>query len=135
MRYTPTESEYAAVPRMSDGERLDYFLTRVFETDEVWFLKNPMRPFERSLGGTIYLPVWPYRRFASEAALEQWQDCVPSSVSLDHYLEIMLAEQVSPGALIEIMPRGEAAGCVITPVRLRSILEAMIDVGSYHLDG
>lgn len=135
MRQTPTESEYAAVPRMSDGERLDYFLTRTFETDEVWFLKTPVGSFERAVGTTLYLPVWPYRRFASEAALEQWQGCVPSSVSLDHFLYVMLAEQVSPGGFIEIMPRGEAAGCVITPTRLRSILEGMIDVGEYHLDG
>lgn len=135
MRHTPTESEYVAAPTMSDGERLEYFLTRAFETDEVWFLKRAQSPFERRVGDADVWPVWPYRRFATEAALDLWQDCVPFSVSLEHFLYSLLDERIERGALIEIMPRGEAAGCLITAGRLRSILEGMIDAGEYRLDG
>lgn len=133
MRQSPTEGEYAAAPAMSDTQRLEYFLTRAFETDEVWFLRGPA-PFERALAAGRALPVWPYRRFASEAALEHWQDCVPASVSLEHFLDHLLG-QLPAETLVEIMPRGEAVGCLVAPGRLRAILEGMMDAGEYRLDG
>ncbi len=135
MRHMPTAGEYAAAPTMTDGERRDYFLTRVFETDEVWFLKAPPRLFEREVDGCRTFPVWPYRRFASEAALEVWQDCVPSAVSLEHFLDVLLQEPHGRGVLVEIMPRGEAVGCLISAARLKDILVGMMDAGEYRLDG
>jgi len=40
MRYEPYQEEYAAVPDMTDAELMDYFLYRIFETEEVWGLKE-----------------------------------------------------------------------------------------------
>lgn len=134
MRQNPTEGEYAAAPTMADHERLEYFLTRVFETDEVWFLKNP-QPFERLLDGRPTMPLWPYRRFASDAALDCWMDCVSSSVSLEHFLYTLLDEPIARGVTLDLMPRGEAGGCLIGAARLRAILEGMMDAGEYRLDG
>lgn len=64
MRYQPHRDEIAAVPDMSDEERLEYFLYRVFETDEVWCLKDAGQPVIRDVAGRDTLPVWPYKIFA-----------------------------------------------------------------------
>lgn len=139
MRHAPYESEYLAVPTMRDGELLDYFLMRCFETDEVWFLKEMSQPFERDLADVddsqTTFPVWPYQRFASEAASDQWPACIPSAIALDHFLYRTLDELIERDVTVEIMPRGNDTGCLIAPQRLLSILEGMIDVGEYRLDG
>ena len=49
MRFQAYPSEIAALPSLSDGERLDYFLMRVFETEEFWGLKQGAVWFSRAL--------------------------------------------------------------------------------------
>lgn len=134
MRHTPYESEYRAAPQMSDSERLDYFLTRCFETDEVWFLAQQSRPLERELTGRLAVPVWPYARFADDAA-NTFAGAECTSISLEHFLYRLLDELQQRDVWIEVMPRDDAVGCLITPQRLSSIFEGMIDAGEYRFDG
>lgn len=134
MRQTPYEHEYQSAPTLKDQERLEYFLTRTFETDEVWLLRDTRGLLQRTLDAQPTLPVWPYRRFASDAALDYWQDCVPTSVSLEYFLEHTLQMLAQPDLTIEIMPRGEAAGCLIPASQLTAIVQGMMDAGEYRLD-
>lgn len=135
MRHTPYESEYAAVKTMDDAALLEYFLTRSFETDEVWFLNDRAGLQRREIEGQTTCPVWPYKGFASDAALEHWQSFSPTSISLDFFLYQRLQELMNQPVMVEIMPRDTGAGCLIAPGRLLSILQGMIDAGEYRLEG
>ena len=135
MRHTPYESEYNAIQSMGHSDLLEYFLTRVFETDEVWFLKNATGWLTYDADNHTAFPVWPYRRLASDAALEKWESHAPSSVSLDHFLYVMMQELIANNVMIEVMPRIDQSGCLTPAQRLMGILEGMIDAGEYRLDG
>jgi hypothetical protein len=134
MRHSPYESEYQAIKTMSDNQLLDYFMSRLFESDEVWFLHNKAGLYLRTLGDLKTCVVWPYKLFATEAALEHWQECFPSSSSLEYFMDHILDNLITQKILVDVMPRGSAAGCLIAPDRLRAILQGLIDAGEYRLD-
>ena len=134
MRYAPYPSEARAVPSMSDGELLDYFLLRVFETEEVWMLKNGDAPLLRESGGQLRLPLWPYRQFADEALAALGKPAEAVAQSLEFFLEDTLLWLIDDDIGIEIMPRLQSPGCLITPHRVLSVIEGMIDAGDYHMD-
>jgi hypothetical protein len=135
MRHSPYPSEYQAVEFMTDNQRLDYFMSRVFEAEEVWFLHCKKDLFIRSVDGANAFVAWPYKIFATEGAIEYWHDCVPTACSLEFFLEQTLQNLINRAISIDIMPRGDKPGCIIAPQKLRSILNGMIDAGEYRLDG
>ena len=51
MPYEPHPDEVAAIPNLSDEELLECYLYRMFETDEVWTLKNGSQSLSRGVGG------------------------------------------------------------------------------------
>ncbi|MCK9605042.1 MAG: DUF2750 domain-containing protein [Methylomonas sp.] len=134
MRYEPYQDEYAAVPTMTDEELLEYFLYRILETDEVWGLKDGPNWVTRLIGEQATLPVWPFKRFADEAAVGDWQNLKPSADSMEYFIYRTLNKQAMKGAMIEIMPRTSGAGCLITPQRLLTILESTMHLGEYTLE-
>ncbi|MFT3931155.1 MAG: DUF2750 domain-containing protein [Spongiibacteraceae bacterium] len=136
MRHEPYESELRAVPTMSDGELLDYFILRIFETDEVWGLNEGAGWLVREHEGKMYLPLFPYRRFARDAALDFLNDGSPISVALEHFIDHSLHELIETDTMLEILPRDTAKlGCVISPHRLFDILIGLFDSAEYRLDG
>lgn len=134
MRYEPYEDEYAAVPTMTDEELLEYFLYRILETDEVWGLKEGPRWITRSVEGRETLPVWPFKRFADEAAVGEWQNLKPSADSLEFFSYQTLNKPAMRGVMIEIMPRNQGLGCLISPQRLLGILEGTMHSAEYTLE-
>jgi len=134
MRYEPYDDEYRAIPTMTDEELLEYFLFRILETDEIWGLKDGPGWITRQIGGQETLPVWPFKRFASEAALGEWQNLQPSADSLEFFMERTLYKQTVNGVTIEIMPRKSEPGCLIHPKRLLTILENTMHSAEYTLE-
>lgn len=136
MRYSPYESEYAAVPAMDDGELLEYFLLRVFETEEVWGLEDEYGDWlTREVNAQVTVPLWPYERFATEARESIFTTGTPGALSLEYFIEHKLPSVMAEGGMLEIMPRTKGPGCIVSPQRLVSILEGMMDAGEYTLDG
>ncbi|OAI12236.1 hypothetical protein A1507_01705 [Methylomonas koyamae] len=131
MRYQPHRDEIAAVPEMSDDERLEYFLYRVFETDEVWCLKDAGQPVIRDVAGRETLPVWPYKIFAEAAATGDWEGLQPVPESVDYFTYQTLNRAAGQEVTLEIMPRGSAPGCLIAPQRLFGMLENMMESRDY----
>lgn len=136
MRYTPYEQEYVEAATLDDSQRLEYFLTRVFETEEVWGLDDgaewvmrDRQPAEKSL------LVWPYQKYAVEAAEGPWRDLEAQAESLECFISNTLEMLIDENAVIEIMGQENELGCIISPHRLLSILAGMIDAGEYTLDG
>lgn len=127
MRYEPHKDEVAAVPTMTDEELLEYFLYRIFETDEVWGLKEGGQWLGRQWQEQETLPVWPYKRYAEDAATGDWAGCSPVAESVESFCYQMLNSLARSGKVVEIMPRATAAGCLISPQRLFSMLENMME--------
>lgn len=128
MRYEPHENELAAVPQMVDDELLEYFLYTVFETDEVWGLKDGPQWLMRSVDGHDTLAVWPYQCYASNAAADHWPALSPTADTLEFFTYQLLNRAAQQGLIVEIMPRGsQTAGCLITPQRLFAMIENMME--------
>ena len=86
MQYEPLASETAMLASAGDLQRLDYFLLRAFETEEIWTLKQGNQWFSREVilpghDPVIAMPLWPYRKMALDAALDVWDDCRPEATS------------------------------------------------------
>jgi len=135
MRYQPYEDEYAAVPTMTDTQLLEYFLYRTLETEEVWGLKDGPQWLTRELDGQVTQPIWPYKRYAEEAAVDDWQNLTPVADSLEFFVYQTLKKRGMQEVMLEIMPRKSGTGCLINAQRLFTILEGMMDAGAYTLDG
>lgn len=134
MPHSPLVCELAALNSMTDTERLEYFMTRVFEAEEVWYLSSANRFFTREINGEHYFPLWPYKIFATEAALDYWHDGAPAACSLEYFMEEIIEQLHKQNILLDVMPRGEEPGSLISPKRLQAILQGMIDAGEYRLD-
>lgn len=136
MRYEPYEQEYASVPTMNDTQLMDYFLSRVYENEEVWGLKE---------GGSCWMsydrdghetqPVFAYKRYADEAAVADWEVMIPVAESLEFFMERTLSRLIDQNITVEIMPRKGGKGCLISPQKLLGIIEGMIDSGTYSMEG
>ena len=143
MRFSALPEEIAALPAMADGERLDYFLLRTFETDEVWALKLRNSWFSRPLpqacagfaAGQAVMPLWCYRHYSQDAALDIWMDCRPDALSLEDFLEREIPQLIAADIVLDIMPRAGEPGCLITPQQLLSIFTGLMDAGEYRLEG
>ena len=136
MRYTPYEHEYQSSDSFSDTQQLEYFLTRVFETEEVWGLDDGCEwIFRTSASGENSLVVWPYKKFAEEAAVDAWSAYHVEAESLESFMEITLEMLMTEDVMVEIMAKPDKPGCLISPHQLKSILTGMIDAGEYRLDG
>ena len=136
MRYSPYGYEYSALEKMNDNQLLEFFLTRIFETEEVWGLDDTVEWIIRDNDVShASLPVWPYKNLANEAAIGHWQSLFASDMSLEEFMRHTLDTMKEENILIEIIPRKGKHGCLIEAAKLLSILEGMIDAGEYTLDG
>lgn len=136
MRYEPYDDEYAAVPDMTDAQLLEYFLSRIYETEEVWGLKEGGAywfSYQREDQET--LPLFAYKRYAEEAAVGEWEVLIPVAESLEFFMERTLPRLEQQNVILEIMTRKSGRGSLVTPRQLNSILEGMIDAGQYTMEG
>jgi hypothetical protein len=136
MRYEPHSYEYAAVATMDDAALLEFFLTRIYETEEVWGLKECgafWMSYERN--GEETLPVFAYKLFAEEACVNDWEVMVPVAESIEFFMEESLPRMIQDSVVLEVMPRKEGRGSLVTAEQLYNILENMIENGTYTLDG
>jgi hypothetical protein len=129
MRYEPYQDEYAAISTFADEELLEYFLFRICETDEVWGLKEGPQWITREINGLETQPVWPFKRYAEDAAVGEWQNLTPVAESLECFIYQILNRLAQRNVTIEIMPRTSGVGCLISAQRLFSFLEDMRESG------
>jgi len=123
MRYEPHQDEIAAVPTMTDEELLEYFMYRIFETDEIWGLKEAGQWQTRQVLDQETMPVWPYKRYAEEAVNGDWLQSKPYAESVESFTYQTLNKLAQLDQVIEIMPRISGAGLLISPQHLFSMLE------------
>ncbi|MFV8818407.1 DUF2750 domain-containing protein [Haliea sp. E17] len=133
MRYSPYAEETAALAVMSEPQLLEYFLTRVFETEEVWGLDDGCEWVMQQRDEQWVMPLWPYRQFA-EAAASGWSGCAPSAESLEDFVYQTLGALIDEDTLLEVMSDPGRRGCLVSPQRLHDIFTGMMNAGEYTLD-
>ncbi len=144
MRYAPYEYEYQNMNDFSRNEVLDYFLTRAFEAEEIWTLRNndnhyyvqsqADKEINPSCRANPMVPVWPYKRLAQDFNKGLSISRQLDAESLEDFLDCSLQYFVDKHYVLNIMPRHNKTLCLIEAEKLFSILEGMIDAGEYRMD-
>lgn len=135
MHYAPTQSELTALEEATSAERLDYFLTRAMEAEEVWGLSNGRGWAMKDQDGDLVLPIWPYSQFANANAVGEDESKISDAVSLEHFTYNLLPQLIEKDIHIEIMPTTAKKGLVLEAQALFEIIERKLDTSEYFIEG
>jgi hypothetical protein len=131
MPLAPNTEQQAAFAHFSTQERIEYFLTRTMEAEEVWVHADDEGWLMREENNKTILPVWPYENLArGNLAGEMFVQ----ATSLEHFIDI-LNHNSNQGIDLDIMPMPEQPTTLISIVEILSMYESLIDSGSYFLEG
>lgn len=130
MRYAPYAEEVNAIASMSESQLLEYFLTRVFETEEVWGLDDGCEWITIEQQGQSVMPLWPYQQFANELADHH----TPAAESLEDFVYQTLGQLMEEDVVLSVMCSTDGRGCLVSPHRLYDIFTGMFNAGEYSLD-
>jgi len=131
MRYEPTSSELLYLDSMGGEERLDYFITRTMESEEVWRLCDIDGWVTREKDGVAIMPLWPYRGLA-EAAASPGE--AADAVSLEHFVYHELAALQAEGIRVEAFPASEGELSMEAAMLLR-IFDGKMEQEQYFIEG
>ncbi len=131
MHFHPTPAELAELPKMPYRERILYFLTRAIECEEVWGHADDEGWIMREEGGRTILRVWSYQGLADDCL--DGAGLASESLALERFIEVL--EGTEERIHLEILPAPHRAGALIEASELLSMLEGMMDSGSYFMEG
>lgn len=134
MHHAPTPTELIILSNASNEERLDYFLTRAMESEEVWGLSNESGWVMKEENGSYILPVWSYSVLSLSCAQGDWSEHSPDSVSLEHFVYQVLASLKEQQIQLEILPSLDQPGLLIKADSLFEIFERKLDAVEYFLE-
>ena len=135
MKYLISTTELQQVDSWPPQERLQYFLGRAIESEEVWGLSNPSGWVMKDVDNKSILPVWPYEQMASLCAANEWQDYTASAVSLEHFVYKLLPIMVDQDIRVEILPTSSSGGECMDASELASIFDSLLETGEYYMEG
>ncbi|WP_353570455.1 DUF2750 domain-containing protein [Candidatus Albibeggiatoa sp. nov. BB20] len=130
MSLAPNTERQAGFAKFSAQERIEYFLTRTMEGEEVWVHADDEGWLMREENEKTILPIWPYENLA-QANLAGGESTVQAT-SLEHFIDILNHNQAIH---LDIMPLPEQPIVLISIVEILSMYESLIDSGSYFLEG
>jgi hypothetical protein len=114
---------------MDEDERLDYFLSRAIECEEVWSLGSDCGWSIREEGEQRVIPVWPHQELANLCACGDCERQRPDPVSLEHFLYRVLAMMKENGILVEVLPSTDRPGRLMPAEALFEALDSKLDSG------
>jgi len=135
MHHAPTAGESKFLAEASAEEKLDYFLSRAMECEDIWGLKNVSGWILRDHGETTYLPVWNYDVLAEACAIDDLSDYAADAMSLEHFVFGILPQLKEMDAGVELLATPERKGILLKAEVLFEILERKIDSESYAPEG
>lgn len=105
-----------------DSERLAYFLEQAKATQTIWSLSNEdgFVMVETDDGDCVM--VWPDAEFASQWAVEDWDDCEPVAVELDTFTGQWLPSLMQDNITVAVFPNIEDEGKLSTAEELKTLL-------------
>jgi hypothetical protein len=135
MRYKPSDHEMQHMANWDAEERLQYFLTRVTEAEEIWSLGDSNGWELREQEGKTRIPVWPYQELARMNMQQDSAVASPQATSLDHFFQVLLPTMIDQHIDVEIIAMPGLAGNIMPSNRLYQMLESMLEAGDYYLEG
>lgn len=135
MKYQLNETELIQVNSYGEKERLNFFLSRTIESEEVWGLSNQSGWIMKEEKDKTILPVWPYDILALNCAADVNQDYSPGAVSLEHFVYNLLPVMVRQEIKVEIFPTATQAGHLLNAKELASLFEGLLESGEYYMEG
>ena len=118
---------------MSAPLRLQYFLSRVIEAEEIWGLADQKGWVMREEDDKLILPIWPYRQCADACIVDH--DLQSNATSLDHFVERILHTLAAEGIHLDVLPSVGTSGAVLSAVELQSMFKSLMESGEYFLEG
>ncbi|RNF52833.1 DUF2750 domain-containing protein [Marinomonas hwangdonensis] len=105
-----------------DSERLAYFIEQAKANERVWSLSNEegFVMVETDEGDCVM--VWPDAEFASQWAVDDWDDCEPVSVSLEQFKTQWLPSLALDNITVAVFPNIEDEGKLSTAEELIALL-------------
>jgi hypothetical protein len=134
MQFIPTQNEISSLNTMENSERLQYFLTRTIEAEEVWALSDNEGWILQEDNDCIVLQLWPYQQLAREYA-NQDTSCYPAATSLDHFVHSLIAHLIQQNIELDILPLKNKPGVRISASKLNELYESLLEAGDYYLEG
>jgi hypothetical protein len=135
MQFNPTKSELFDLSNMNEAGRLQYFLLRTLEAEEIWGLANQQGWILREINNKTILQVWPYEQLADDYATAHDEIYQPTATSLDHFVHNLLSHMVDQDIEIEILPINQQAGKILTASELHEVFNSLLETGEYYLEG
>ena len=93
-----------------DSERLAYFVEQAKATETVWSLSNEEGFVMVETDDGDCVMVWPDAEFASQWAIDDWQDCEPVAVSLETFKSQWLPSLAMDNITLAVFPNIEDEG-------------------------
>jgi len=135
MQFKPTQNELDTFSKMKAAERMQYFLSRTIEAEEVWGINDYAGWVLRDIGDNVVLQVWPYKQLCSDYIISQSESYMPGAVSIEHFVDNLLQIMMEQDIDIDIFPTKEANGIRIKAAELYEILNNMLESGEYYMEG
>jgi hypothetical protein len=135
MHHAPTAAEFNLLENANHEERLDYFLTRAMECEEIWGLSKGAGWIIKEENKIDILPIWSYAVLAQRCAQGEWSGYSADTISLEHFVYSTLAQLEKQAIQVEILPSPHHAGLLIEAGTLFEIFERKLDTVEYFLEG
>lgn len=105
-----------------DSERLAYFIEQAKVTQQVWSLSNEEGFVMVETDDGDCVMVWPDAEFASQWAIDDWDDCEPVAVSLETFKIEWLPSLTADKITVAVFPNIEDEGKLSTAEELTTLL-------------
>lgn len=117
-----TLDQRIALLASGDEERLTYFTEQAKQHGQIWTLSNEEGFVMVETDDGDCVMVWPDEEFAAQWAVEDWDDCEASVVTLDVFLQQWLPSLEKDNISIAVFPNIEDEGALLAAAQLRDRL-------------
>ena len=124
MSYTLNEKHMSNVLALPAQERLEYFIGRVADWEEVWGLKDDSGwASSADNGGVMSIPFWPHLKFAELCNSDLWKGNIPTPISLIDFMSKWLPGLNNDGLKVAVFPTPSGKSIQLEPSVLLEQLE------------
>ena len=118
----PRAIEVKVINSLPVDERVEYFLNRIVDNDELWSTANDVGWVKQNISGHEVVRLWPYHEFIWEGANKR------GMVSFEYFKGKVLPELIKSGVDVEIFPVKDDAGKLLTATEFKKLLEEELEV-------
>lgn len=80
------DKELETVMGLNASKRYEYFIKKVVDAEEIWGLFSKGWVEAEDNHGNRVLPFWPKWEFANVSIIDEWNNCIPKSITLDEFI-------------------------------------------------